>query len=144
MTGMVQEAVELFRPVAEDRAIAFHMTVPSGPVIFTGDKGRLQRVVANLIDNALKYTGPGGQVCIALEDGHSHITISVTDSGIGIDAHDLPHIFDRFYRADRSRSTCGNGLGLSLAQAFVKTHRGTIEVDSAPDKGSTFLIILPR
>ncbi len=144
MTGMVQEAVELFRPVAEDRAIAFHMTVPSGPVILTGDKGRLQRVVANLIDNALKYTGPGGQVCIALEDGHSHITISVTDSGIGIDAHDLPHIFDRFYRADRSRSTCGNGLGLSLAQAFVKAHRGTIEVDSAPDKGSTFLIILPR
>lgn len=144
MTVMVQDAVELFRPVAEDRAIALHVTVPSTRLICTGDKGRLQRVLANLIDNALKYTGPGGQVRLALEDEHPHIKISVTDSGIGIDEPDLLRIFDRFYRADRSRSTCGNGLGLSLAQAFTKAHRGHIEVESALGKGSTFRIVLPR
>lgn len=144
MTVMIQDAVELFRPVAEDRNITFHVIAPSGQCIFTGDKGRLQRVLANLIDNALKYTGPGGQVRISLEDGLSHIKISLSDSGIGIDEHDLPHIFDRFYRADRSRSACGNGLGLSLAQAFIKAHRGHIEVESAPDNGSTFRIVLPR
>lgn len=144
MAVMVQDAVELFRPVAEDRDIAFHMTAPSSPLIFTGDKGRLQRVLANLIDNALKYTGPGGHVLVSVEDELSHIKVSVADNGIGIKEHDLPHIFDRFYRADRSRSTCGNGLGLSLAQAFVKAHRGHMEVESSPDKGSTFRIVLPR
>lgn len=144
MAGMVQDAVELFRPVAEDRDIAFHLSVPSGPLIFTGDKGRLQRVVANLVDNALKYTEPGGRVLVSVEDERSQIKISVADNGSGINEHDLPHIFDRFYRADRSRSTCGNGLGLSLAQAFVKAHEGHIEVESAPDKGSTFRIVLPR
>lgn len=143
MTGMVQDAVELFQPVAEDRDIAFHLSAPSGPLIFTGDKGRLQRVVANLVDNALKYTGPGGRVLVLVEDERSQIKVSVADTGIGIKEHDLLHIFDRFYRADRSRSTCGNGLGLSLAQAFVKTHRGHIEVESVPDKGSTFRIVLP-
>lgn len=144
MTVMLQDAVELFRPVAEDREIAFDLTAPSGPFIFTGDKSRLQRILANLIDNALKYTRPGGQVRITLEDGLSHVNISVSDSGIGIDKDDLPHIFDRFYRVDRSRSIDGNGLGLSLAQAFVKVHRGRIEVESCLDKGSMFRIVLPR
>ncbi|MGH7181140.1 MAG: sensor histidine kinase, partial [Nitrospiraceae bacterium] len=144
MTVMLQDAVELFRPVAEDRGTAFDLTAPSGPLIFSGDKSRLQRIFANLIDNALKYTGPGGQVRITLEDGLSHVNISVSDSGIGIDKDDLPHIFDRFYRADRSRSTSGNGLGLSLAQAYVKVHRGRIEVESCLDKGSVFRIVLPR
>jgi len=144
MTVMVQDAVELFLPVAEDRDIALHLQVTAAPLLATGDMGRLQRAVANLIDNALKYTGPGGRVFVSVEDEQSHITISVTDTGTGVTEHDLPHIFDRFYRADRSRSTCGNGLGLSLAQAFVKAHRGHIEVESAPDKGSTFRIVLPH
>jgi signal transduction histidine kinase len=68
MTVMVQDAVELFRPVAEDGDIAFHLSVPSGPLIFTGDKGRLQRALANLVDNALKYIEPGGRVLVSLED----------------------------------------------------------------------------
>ncbi|CAE6770428.1 sensor histidine kinase [Nitrospira defluvii] len=144
MTGMVQDAVELFRPVAEDRAITFQVTVPSSRVIHTGDKGKLQRVLANLIDNALKYTGPGGRVLVSVEDEPAHVKVSVADNGIGIEEHDLSHIFDRFYRADRSRSTCGNGLGLSLAQAFVKAHQGHIEVESCIDKGSTFCIVLPH
>ncbi|MEP7152683.1 MAG: ATP-binding protein [Nitrospira sp.] len=144
MSLMVQDAVELFRPVAEDRNIALQMTAPSNHLIFTGDKGKLQRVLANLIDNALKYTGPGGRVLVSLEGKLPRIEVSVADNGVGIDEHDLPHIFDRFYRADRSRSTCGNGLGLSLAQAFAKAHRGHIEVESFMDKGSTFRMVLPR
>lgn len=141
---MVQDASDLFRPVAEDKGIAFKMTVPAEPLILKGDKGRLQRALANLIDNAVKYTHPGGQVQLSVENGLSDVTISVADSGIGIAEQDLPRIFDRFYRADRSRSTCGNGLGLSLAYAFVKAHSGHIDVTSSPDKGSTFRIVLPR
>ena len=95
MNLMVQDAVELFRPVAEDREIVFYLTAPSGPLIFTGDKGRLQRVLANLVDNALKYTGPGGRVLVSVEDERSHIKVSVADNGIGIKEHELSHIFDR-------------------------------------------------
>lgn len=141
---MAQDACDLFRPVAEDKGIALDMRVPLTPVIVKGDNGRLQRVLANLIDNALKYTPPGGQVHLYVEKGPSDVKLSISDSGSGIDGQDLPHIFDRFYRADRSRSTCGNGLGLSLAFAFVKAHRGHIDVESSPDKGSTFRIVLPR
>ncbi len=141
---MVQDACDLFRPVAEDKRIMFNMTVPAEPLILKGDKGRLQRVLANLIDNALKYTPPGGHVQLSVENRLSDVAISVADSGIGIAEQDLPRIFDRFYRADRSRSTYGNGLGLSLAYTFVKAHKGHIDVTSYPDKGSTFRIVLPR
>lgn len=140
---MAQDACDLFRPVAEDKGISLDMRAPLATVTVKGDKGRLQRVLANLIDNALKYTPPGGQVHLSVEKGTSEVKLFVRDSGSGIDGQDLPHIFDRFYRGDRSRSTCGNGLGLSLAFAFVKAHRGRIEVESFPDKGSTFRIVLP-
>lgn len=144
MTGMVQDAVDLFRPVAEDRGIALQITVPSRPLMYTGDEGKLQRVIANVIDNALKYTVAGGKVHVSVENGSSDVRIVVADTGIGINERDLPRIFDRFYRADRSRSTCGHGLGLSLAHAFVKAHRGHINVESVLEKGSTFRIVLPR
>ncbi len=140
---MAQDACDLFRPVAEDKGIALDMRAPLTPVIVRGDKGRLQRVLANVLDNALKYTPRGGQVHLSVEKGTSDVKLFIRDSGSGIDGQDLPHIFDRFYRADRSRSTCGNGLGLSLAFAFVKSHNGHIDVESAPDKGSTFRIVLP-
>lgn len=140
---MAQDACDLFRPVAEDKGIALDMRVPLATVIVRGDKGRLQRALANLLDNALKYTPRGGQIHLSVEKSTTDVKLFISDSGSGIDGHDLPHIFDRFYRADRSRSTCGNGLGLSLAFAFVKSHKGHIDVESSLDKGSTFCIVLP-
>jgi len=98
--------------------------------------------VANLLDNAIKYTPEEGKVTLKLNTSPDHIVIAVKDSGSGISQEDLPRIFDRFYRVDRSRSTPGNGLGLSLALAVVRAHGGDITVNSAPGQGSTFNILL--
>ena len=106
-----------------------------------GDEQALHRLFTILLDNAIKYTPAGGKVAVAL---HDH-TITITDTGTGISAEDLPHIFDRFYRAakDRSRKTGGSGLGLSIAQWIVAQHGGTIQVSSTPDQGATFTVQFP-
>jgi signal transduction histidine kinase len=121
------------------------LDIPIGqePVLVPGDTTRLQRAIANLLDNAVNYTNVGGKVTVSFEQMQKQVKISVTDTGIGIDEKELPHIFDRFYRADRSRSTSGNGLGLSLAQTIVHAHKGKIVVESTPAKGSTFTILIP-
>jgi signal transduction histidine kinase len=104
----------------------------------------LQRIIANLLDNAVKYTPRGGRVTIRVEgktDANVHITI--TDTGVGISPENLPHIFERFFRCDHSRSKSGAGLGLSLAKALAQAHRGEIQVNSRPGQGTTFTVILP-
>jgi signal transduction histidine kinase len=139
---MARDAVELFEPVAEDKNIALDF---SGPTCLqtSVDRQKLQRVFANLLDNAVKYTAPGGRITVAVGADDRHILITVTDTGMGLSEYDLPHIFERFFRAEKSRSEPGSGLGLSLAQAFVKAHEGTIEVRSVLDEGSTFTVKLP-
>lgn len=144
LARLVRDAYEVFHPVAEDKGIALKIAVPATPLVVAGDSARLQRVVANLLDNAVKWTRPGGAILLSAQEAPSQARLSVVDTGIGIPERDLPHIFDRFYRGDRSRSTPGNGLGLSLAQAFVRVHRGTITAESSPGKGSTFTVLLPR
>ena len=104
----------------------------------------LQRMVANLIDNAIKYTPSGGQVQLRMRiDQDKFVCVDIADTGIGISDVDLPHIFDRFYRCDRSRSMSGTGLGLSLVKAVAQSHGGDIIVTSMPDQGSTFTLTLP-
>jgi signal transduction histidine kinase len=102
-------------------------------------------MLANLLDNAIKYTPSKGsiQVDIRSADNQSG-QISVKDTGIGISEKDLPHIFERFYRCDPSRSQAGTGLGLSFARAVARAHKGDITVSSTPDKGSTFTVIIPK
>jgi len=110
-----------------------------------GDQLKLQQVVYNIIDNAIKYTPRGGEVhCSVVRSGRKAV-IRVSDTGVGIPQEDLPHIFDRFYRVDkaRSRETGGTGLGLSIVKQFVLLHGGTINARSTPGKGSTFIIELP-
>lgn len=116
------------------------------PTAIEGDPDRLAQVAANLLSNALRYTDPGGRVClrVASEAGGAAV-LEVADSGIGIDPSDLKHIFKRFWRADKSRSraTGGTGIGLAIVRELVIAHDGTIDVESAPGRGSRFRVSFP-
>lgn len=142
LAELVGEVVELFAGVAEDQGIDLAGEA-AAPVPVSADRRRLQRALANLVDNAIKYTPPGGRVRVAAAARDGTATIGVQDSGPGIAADDLPRIFDRFFRSDRSRHRPGSGLGLSLAQAVAHAHGGRIEVASAPGAGSLFTLIVP-
>jgi heavy metal sensor kinase len=144
MNEIVRRGYELFLPVAEDKGARLELNLQNEPLIVAGDDARLQRAVANLIDNAIKYTNHSGQVKVSTQGDTTRVRIQIEDTGSGIEPQDMPHIFERFYRGDRSRSTQGNGLGLSLAQSIIKAHGGVIDVESTPGLGSRFTIILPR
>jgi heavy metal sensor kinase len=143
ISGLIKEACDLFQPLAEDKGLVIKSKVPP-QCLLSGDKSKLQRALTNLLDNAIKYTPSGGTITASIEEGEKGVIIAVHDTGRGIAANDIPHIFDRFYRVDKSRSESGAGLGLSLVLAIVQAHGGDIEVDSSPDAGSTFTVVLPR
>jgi signal transduction histidine kinase len=142
ISRLVREACELFQPVAEDKGITLVLDTHEGCTI-KGDIQRLQRLIANLLDNALKYTLPGGNVAVTLKIHAETAVISVTDTGIGISEKELPRIFERFYRGDQSRTQTGTGLGLSLAKAIALAHGGSVTVSSTLGAGSTFTLVLP-
>ncbi len=113
--------------------------------VVLGDADRLKQLLLNLVVNALNYTPAGGAVTLTLRRSNGWVQVVVADTGVGIEADDLPHIFDRFYRADRSRSRSGgSGLGLSIAQWIAHAHGGRIEVESTVGVGSTFTVWLPE
>jgi signal transduction histidine kinase len=105
---------------------------------------KIQRAVSNLLDNALKYTPPGGTVTASVEAKDDQVVLSVIDTGPGISDRDLPHVFDRFFRGDRSRSLPGTGLGLNLTLAIARAHGGDVKVTSVPGQSSTFTMTLLR
>lgn len=142
ISRIIRDAFELFSPIAEEKGIQFENQSPDD-VVLMGDFHGLQRMIINLMENALKYTPTGGKVTISLDFEKNRIRIALLDTGIGIATEDLPHIFKRLYRCDRSRSQDGFGLGLSLALAVARAHGGDIHVESDPGKGSTFTAILP-
>jgi heavy metal sensor kinase len=142
MTGMVRDACELFQPVAEDKGV--NLVVEIGTDLrVRGVLQGLQRMLANLIDNALNYTPSPGTVTVSVSGDEKLGIIAVKDTGIGISQDELPHIFRRFYRCDQSRSRPGTGLGLTLVEAIVHAHRGQIAVTSTPNVGTTFTVTLP-
>ena len=143
LSGLIREACELFSPIAEDKNVALSCEASNG-IRLTGDTSMIQRLISNLLDNAVKYTPSGGTVAIAATEDETRIVVSVQDTGIGISSAELPRIFERFYRCDRSRSQAGIGLGLSLAAAIAHAHGGDITATSALDRGSTFAVILPK
>lgn len=143
LVAVINDAQELFQPIAEDKNITVKSNLPKQCFI-VGDRRRLQRVVANLLDNALKYTSPGGQVDLKLNDKYNQVQLSIEDNGMGISKDETIRIFERFYRCDKSRTHEGNGLGLSLAQAFVRAHGGNINIDSTLGEGSIFTVTLFR
>ncbi|MDD5391257.1 MAG: ATP-binding protein [Gallionellaceae bacterium] len=140
--ALVAQALELYEGVADERGIALSSDLQPTPSL-EGDRRRLLRALANLIDNALKYTPAGGRVEVSLAHKDNGVEIAVRDSGPGIPAADVAHLFERFYRGDRSRHLPGNGLGLSLARAVAHAHGGEIRVESHPGEGSTFVLSLP-
>ena len=119
------------------------MSMLRTPVAVLADRSRLRQVFANLLDNAVKYTPAGGQVTMRSRADAPDVAIEVEDNGPGISAEDLPRIWDRLYRGDRSRSERGLGLGLSLVRAIVEAHKGRAEVVSTPGQGARFTIRLP-
>jgi signal transduction histidine kinase len=140
--ALIDSVIDLFRDVAQEKGVELQSR-PGSRATIPGDRRRLYRVLANLVDNAIKYSPPGGQVVIETAVNAGRLAIRVNDNGSGIPADDLPRIFERFYRADKSRHLPGNGLGLSLARAIVHAHGGEIEVTSGEGKGSSFTIWLP-
>jgi len=143
LSAVVAEACSLARPLAEQRNLAFSVSCGAESLVL-GDFPSLRRLVWILLDNALKYTEAPGLIEVALSAGVSEAKLLVRDSGIGIAANDLPRIFDRFYRADPSRSQVeGNGLGLAIAKWIAEMHQAQLSVASEEDKGTTFQIVFP-
>jgi len=142
LAPLVEDVCELFRPVAEDKTLTLSCALEALPPV-SGEASRLNRVFVHLLDNAVKYTPPGGAVCVTGRQEDGEVVVEIRDTGIGIRADALDSVFNRFYRADGSRSTAGNGLGLSLARAIVRAHEGDITVSSVEGEGSCFEVRLP-
>ena len=134
----LSEIVEAAAPAADASTPRF------GGVTVHADRTRLEQAAANLIDNAVKYTPRGGRVSVEIDGDGASARLIVRDTGPGVPAGELPRIWDRLFRGDKSRAERGLGLGLSLVKAIVEAHGGTVAVDSEPGKGSTFTMILPR
>jgi len=141
---MIENILELFHTALEMQKIKTRVKLSPVPFVIFGDRVLLERAFSNLIDNAIKYNRPGGEMIIEafLTPGESKIKF--TDTGIGIPESDVPRIFERFYRVDKSRAreSGGTGLGLSIAKHIIERHSGRIEVESTLQKGSTFIITL--
>jgi signal transduction histidine kinase len=142
LADVVARAVDLYHDAAEAKGVGLAVDVQDG-VVVVADRTRLEQVAANLIDNAVKYTPPGGRVDIDVARTEDAAVLRVRDTGPGIPADELPRIFDRLFRGDTSRTERGLGLGLSLVKAVVEAHGGTVDVVSEPGKGSVFTVSLP-
>jgi two-component system phosphate regulon sensor histidine kinase PhoR len=131
-------------PLAERNQVAlFKQFSPYLPHV-TADKDRIRQTIINLIHNAIKFNKPNGRVTVFTGCDSSSVTVSVADTGIGISKEDLPHVFERFYKADKARSSGGSGLGLAIAKHTILSHGGSIYAQSEEGKGSTFTFTLPR
>jgi signal transduction histidine kinase len=140
---LLSDAFEMYLPVAELKGVHFEHSLPKHKIIIRGNKSLLQRAIANILDNAIKYTKSEGEVKLTGVVSDNQFIITITDTGIGIPLEEQNRIFEKFYRVDKSRSSNGNGLGLSLANAYILLHKGTIGIISKSGEGSSFAIVLP-
>ena len=141
---IVRTVAKKLKPLINKKKLTLNLKL--APIIISADENKITEVITILLDNAIKYSPPKETITISLTQSRSKATITVSDHGIGISKNDLPHIFDRFYRSDSSRTKSripGFGLGLCLAKQIIEHHRGTIKVTSKLDSGSTFIITLP-
>ena len=141
LSALINRIVDMYQLVAEEKSVYINSTIPKNLNIKI-DAARIGQVLANILDNAIKFTPPEGTVTIEAKV-NKEIKIKIQDTGIGIDDEELPRIWDRLYRGDRSRTNKGSGLGLSIVKGIISAHRGRIEVVSELNKGSIFIIKLP-
>jgi two-component system sensor histidine kinase ResE len=146
MKVLLQNIIEKFAPQAQRKGVELQLDAPTGLPGLIGDGDRLAQVFTNLVDNALKFTPPGGDVKLSAVKVGAEIEISIADSGIGVSKEALPRLFDRFYQADTARAGGdghGAGLGLAIVKEIVDAHNGKISVRSELGHGTTFVIHLP-
>lgn len=145
LVKLLGETARNIAPAASDRNLNLTVDLPSEPVRAFVDADRLQQVFHNLLENAMRYTEPGGTIHIRLTSVPAEARMEVSDSGIGIPPADLPYVFERFFRSDRARRAYsgGSGLGLSIVRWIVEAHKGVVEVKSELGKGTTFTVKLP-
>lgn len=139
---LIQGVVNNFKALTAQKQIEINLSQRDNLVV-NGDEQQLKQLFLNLLDNAVKYTPPNGKIALSLEEAGKMARIAVKDTGIGIAEHELEHIFDRFYRIDKSRTSHGFGLGLSIVKSIIDAHKGSIEVKSRLGEGTAFTILLP-
>jgi heavy metal sensor kinase len=148
LRAIVEETRETGELLAEESGVTLEVAVPPAPVTLDVDAQRIRQLLLNLLTNAVKYTPRGGHVSVSLSEQDGRVTLAVADTGVGIAVGDLPHIFDRFWRADSARTRTGErpgvGLGLAISKWIAEAHGGRIDVTSRPGRGSTFTVTLPR
>lgn len=142
LQSLIDDACALFNSLASEKHIRLRQEVPDSAVILS-DKSKLQRMITNLLENAIKYTPTRGRVAVSVQMADQQARIQVSDTGIGIAPDEQPKIFQRFYRCDTSRSEAGMGLGLSLVKALSESLGGSLSVESSPRQGSTFTLCMP-
>jgi len=142
LRSLVEHAAELYREVAEEKQIHVALDQPV-PAEIDADAVRLSQALSNLLDNALKYTPPGGRVSLATATEPGAVVVRVSDTGPGVPAAEREAVWRRLDRGDASRSQRGLGLGLNLVKAIVEAHGGTVAVDDAPEGGARFTVRLP-
>ncbi len=147
LNGLILRIVDEFQFLAQEKQVDLHWFPPQTPLLISGDPPQIERVLRNLVDNALKYTSSGGSVEVRCEAARQNdqniVQIQVSDTGQGIAPAGQAKIFDRFYRVDASHTIPGTGLGLSIVKEIVEAHGGTIHLESVPGAGSTFTVTLP-
>ena len=144
LAAIVRQMTEFYASVAEDKRVAFVLDLPEGEIVRSAHKAKLQQLVGNLLDNAVKFTPSGGTVSVTLtkEPETGLARLAVSDTGIGISDEDKPNLFKRFWRSDASRSLPGNGLGLAVVKAIVTSYGGSVTCTSRPGVGTTFVVKL--
>jgi signal transduction histidine kinase len=146
LARLVADAADAFRPRADERRVRLDIVPVDGLPLARVDATRIRQVVSNLVENALLHTPEGGTVTVSVGSGSAGVArVTVHDTGAGIPAEELAHVFDRFYRVDRSRdrATGGAGLGLTIVRRLVEVHGGRVAVASRPGQGTTFTVELP-
>jgi signal transduction histidine kinase len=146
ISDLISDTLESFSGLADQKQVTLSGSAASGIDPLVVDIQRLGRALNNLVSNALYHTPPGGRVTLSAGPVAGGVFISVSDTGEGILPEDLPHVFERFYRGDKSRNRAvgGAGLGLAIARGIIEAHQGSIQVESAPGQGTVFTITLPK